>query len=54
MGLSYEFMPIDPSAVIAPTAVVSPDAVIGPAARIGEFCIIEPEKEAKSPNQTSR
>ena len=43
MGLSYNFMPIDPSAVIAPTAVVSPDAVIGPGVRIGEFCIIEPE-----------
>ena len=43
MGLSYNFMPIDPSAVIAPTAVVSPNAVIGPGVRIGEFCIIEPE-----------
>jgi UDP-N-acetylglucosamine acyltransferase len=43
MGLSYEFMPIDPSAVIAPTAVVSPDAVVGPGVRIGEFCIIEPD-----------
>jgi UDP-N-acetylglucosamine acyltransferase len=42
-GLSYEFMPIDPSAVIAPTAVVSPDAVIGPGVQIGEFCIIEPD-----------
>ena len=41
MGLSYEFMPIDPSAVIAPTAVVSPDAVVGPCVRIGEFCIVE-------------
>lgn len=39
--VSYEFMPIDPSAVIAPTAVVSPDAIIGPAVRIGEFCIVE-------------
>jgi UDP-N-acetylglucosamine acyltransferase len=43
MGLSYNFMPIDPSAVIAPTAVVSPNAVIGPGVRIGEFCIIESE-----------
>jgi UDP-N-acetylglucosamine acyltransferase len=43
MGLSYEFMPIDPSAVVAPTAVVSPDAVIGPGVRIGEFCIVEAE-----------
>ena len=43
MGLSYEFMPIDPSAVIASTAVVSPDAVIGPGVRIGEFCIVEPD-----------
>jgi UDP-N-acetylglucosamine acyltransferase len=42
MGLSYEFMPIDPSAVVAPTAVVSSDAVIGAAVRIGEFCVIEP------------
>jgi len=41
MGLSYEFMPIDPSAVIAATAIVSPDAVIGPEVRIGEYCIIE-------------
>jgi UDP-N-acetylglucosamine acyltransferase len=43
MGLSYEFMPIDPSAVIAPTAVVSSDADIGPGVRIGEFCVIEPD-----------
>ncbi len=43
MGLSYEFMPIDPSAVIAPTAVVSSDANIGPGVRIGEFCVIEPD-----------
>lgn len=43
MGLSYEFMPIDPSAAVAPTAVVSADAVIGPNVRIGEFCIVEPE-----------
>ena len=43
MGLSYEFMPIDPSAVISPTAIVSPGAVIGPAVRIGEFCIVEPD-----------
>jgi hypothetical protein len=43
MGLSYEFMPIDPSAVISPTAVVSPHAIIGPAVRIGEFCIVEPD-----------
>ena len=41
MGLSYEFMPIDPSAVIAPTAGVPPDAIVGPGARIGEFCIVE-------------
>jgi UDP-N-acetylglucosamine acyltransferase len=41
MGLSYEFMPIDPSAEVASTAVVSPDALIGPAVRIGEFCVIE-------------
>jgi len=41
MGLSYEFMPIDPSAVIAPTAVVSSGADIGPGVRIGEFCVIE-------------
>src|ERR1035437_9926368 len=41
MGLSYEFMPIDPSALVAPTAIVSPDAVVGPAVRIGEFCVIE-------------
>src|SRR5215467_2977793 len=41
MGLSYNFMPIDPSAVIAPTAVVSSDAVIGPCVRIGEYCIVE-------------
>jgi UDP-N-acetylglucosamine acyltransferase len=41
MGLSYEFMPTDPSAVVSPTAVVAPGAVIGPAVRIGEFCVIE-------------
>jgi len=43
MGLSYEFMPIDPSAAIAPTAIVSPHSIIGPAVRIGEFCIVEPD-----------
>jgi UDP-N-acetylglucosamine acyltransferase len=43
MGLSYEFMPIDPSAAIAPTAVVSPEASLGPGVRVGEFCVIEPE-----------
>jgi UDP-N-acetylglucosamine acyltransferase len=39
--VSYEFMPIDPSAVVAPTARVHPDAAIGPGVRVGEFCIIE-------------
>jgi len=43
MGLSYGFMPIDPSAAISPTALVSPDAVIGPGVHIGEFCIVEPD-----------
>ena len=42
-ALSYGFMPIDPSAVVAPTARVSPDASIGPCVAIGEFCVIEPD-----------
>src|SRR5260370_5509439 len=43
MGLSYEFMPIDPSAVIAPPGVVWCDAGVGPGVRIGQFCIMEPD-----------
>ena len=39
--VSSNFVPIDPSAIIAPTARVHPDAVIGPGTRVGEFCVIE-------------
>src|SRR6476620_6027585 len=39
--VSYGFMPIDPSAVVAATARIHPDAVIGPGVRVGEFCVIE-------------
>lgn len=45
MGLSYGFMSIDRSAVIAASAVVSPEAVIGPGVHIGEFCIVERDTE---------
>jgi UDP-N-acetylglucosamine acyltransferase len=41
MGLSYEFMPIDPSASVAFTASIAPEATIGPGVRIGDFCVIE-------------
>ena len=41
--VSYEFMPIDPSACVADTARVDPGATIGPGVRIGEFCVIESE-----------
>src|SRR5215472_8103147 len=39
--LSYGFMPVDPSAVVAATAGIDPGASIGAGVRIGEFCIIE-------------
>ena len=40
-AVSYKFMPIDSSAIIASTARVHPDAAVGPGARIGEFAIVE-------------
>src|SRR5262245_1086551 len=41
IALSYRFMPVDPSAIVAPTARVHPEAVIGPGARSCVYCVIE-------------
>ncbi len=46
-GLSYKFMPIDASAVVAPTARVHPDAEIGPQVYIGEYCVVEQDVSIK-------